>query len=295
MTARNAHTSKPLSRCFQWLGLALLGALVFLLSFGSLAVEHRLQKEFRSAVASLPVAEHGTPEIGLLPPRVTLDRLTLRGPHGLLALKDIRLDVKLLDSAASIQGHTAGGSFEALLQAEDWGSGACKVSWKVENAALLELLKPWTVLEAPVALLGGRVSMEGRYAVPGRRDMARPWMGNGRVQCTLEDGAVRHILPVLTKSELPGISGRISADWSKKRVTLREAVLRQKDASLEVNGGVNLVPGQWRRSALQLEAVVKAERSLLNEKLLPQRLLQQAGSGMRLRLSGTPEKPKLEF
>ena len=295
MTARDVHRTDALRRCFLWLGLVLFGGLVFLLSFGSLAVEHRLQKEFRTAVASLPVADHGTPEIGLFPPRVTLDRLTLRGPHGVLALKDICLDVKPLDSAAVIRCLAAGGRFEAVLHADDWGRGAWNVSWKAENAALKELLSPWAVLESPVALLGGRVSMEGRYAVPGRRDIVRPWMGNGRVQCTLEDGAVRHVLPVLTKLELSGISGRMAVDWNKKRVTVREAALRQKYVSLDVSGGMNLVPGKWHRSELQLEASVKAEAGLLNEKLLPERVTRQAGEGLRLRLSGTPEKPKLEF
>jgi hypothetical protein len=58
---------------------------------------------------------------------------------------------------------------------------------------------------------------------------------------------------------------------------------------------MNLVPGKWNRSALQLEATVKAEAGLLNEKLLPQRVTRQAGEGLRIRLTGTPEKPKLEF
>lgn len=289
------HAAKPRRNWLKWLGVGFFGMLAFGAGFGSLALEHRLQKEFRSAAASIPAVEHGTPEFGLFPPRVDLDRLSVRGPHGVLSLKDIRLEVLPLESSVLIRGFAAGGSFEAVLQAEDWGRGACKVSWKAEDADLAELVGPWAALEHPVALLGGRVSMEGSYAVPGSRDMARPWMGSGRMECVLEGGSVRHALPVLTKMELDGVQGKAALDWNRKRVTLRGASLRQKEASLELSGGVNLVPGQWHRSALQLEAVVKAGAGLLNEKLLPPRAVQQAREGLRLRLHGTPEKPKLEF
>ena len=296
MSMQRSHTVKASRRWLLWLGGVCFGVLVFLASFGSLFVEHSLQKLFRSAVATMPVSGHGMPEIAFFPPGITLDRLVLKGPQDELTVRDIRLDVKLLDSALAIRGRAAGGRFEADLHAEGWGKGVCKLRWKMEGVNLTEVLKVWTVLEKPIAVLDGRVTMEGQYSVPSRKELSRPWTGTGRVQCSLSNASIRHILPVLTKMELDGIEGMFSADWNKRRITLREANLRQKDISLELQGGLNLMPSAWSRTPLQLEAKVKAEKGVLNEKLLPERLrLQHANGGLQVRLSGTPEKPKVEF
>jgi len=293
---QKSHTVKTSKRWLLWLGGVCFGVLVFFASFGSLFVEHSLQKLFRSTVATMPVSEHGMPEIAFFSPGITLDRLVVKGPHGELAVRDIRLDVKLLDSALAIRGRTAGGRFEADLHAEGLGRGVCTLRWKMEGVNLTEVLRAWAVLEKPVSVLGGRVNMEGKYTVPSRKELSRPWTGTGRVQCSLSNASIRHILPGLTKMELDGIEGMISVDWNKRRVTLREANLRQKDISLELQGGLNLMPSAWSRTPLQLEAKVKAEKGVLNEKLLPERLRQQhANGGMKVRLSGTPEKPKVEF
>ncbi len=285
------------ARCWpMWLGAGLVGVMAFGLGFGSLALEHAAQKAFRGVAAKLPVASHTMPELSLFPPALKLDRCVLRGPQGDFVVQDIRVSLKPFDQAVQVQGKAAGGSFDVCLLPEDWGRGAWNVRWDVTDADLPALLRPWGVPKAPLAVRGGRVALSGHFAVPSSKALSQPWMGTGRVELSLMGGATSHSLPVLNVSELTGLEGRMTADWNKTRLSLREAVLRQKDIALEVRGGLALKPRQWQKSELRLEAELKGAASLLNQGLMPQRIRSQMEKGpVLLRLSGTPEKPEVEL
>ncbi|MBR5883076.1 MAG: hypothetical protein IKY97_06330 [Mailhella sp.] len=287
---------KSARRWPMWLGAGLVGVVAFGLSFGSLALEHTAQKAFLGVAAKLPIASHTMPELSLFPPALKLDKCVLRGPQGDIALQDIRVSLKPFDQAVQVQGNAAGGHFDICLLPEDWGRGAWKVRWDVTDADILALLRPWGVPDAPLAVRGGRVALSGHFAVPSSKALSQPWMGTGRVELSLRGGAVSHSLPVLNVSDFTGLEGRMVADWNKTRLSLREAVLRQKDMALEVRGGLGLKPRQWKKSELRLEAELKGAASLLNQGLLPQRIRSQMEKGsVLLRLSGTPEKPEVEF
>ena len=296
MMALTGPKEKSARRWPMWLGAGLVGVVAFGLSFGSLALEHAAQKAFRGVAARLPVASHTMPELSLFPPALKLDRCVLRGPQGDFAMQDIRVSLKPFDQAVQVQGNAAGGSFDICLTPEDWGRGAWKVRWDVTDADLTALLGPWGMPEAPLAVRGGRIALSGHFAVPSSKALAQPWMGTGRAEISLREGAVSHSLPVLNVSDLTGLEGRLVADWNKTRLSLREAVLRQKDIALEVRGGLGLKPRQWQKSELRLEVELKGVASLLNQGLMPQRIRSQMEKGpVLLRLSGTPAKPDVEF